>query len=146
MNAIGVARSANLTRPAGLDSSSGCQSTVITGRWVIGESTMDSKITAVITPNDNAASHEWWVFSTCLDTAELMLICTKTDAFAVVPQPTAAEWQQAYWAPKRPYRWPDSKRGRVVVKWPTGAHTLCHTAETRRLAQAVFTPSLISGR
>jgi hypothetical protein len=89
--------------------------------------------------NDNTTDHEWWVFSTCYSTIELMLICTKTDAFAVVPNPTADEWKEAYWAPKQPYRWPESKRGRVVVKWPTGAHTLCHTEETRLLAQQIPT-------
>jgi hypothetical protein len=75
--------------------------------------------------NNNATDHEWWVFSTCLETCELMLRCSKTDAFAVVPNPTQAEWKEAYYAPRNPYPWPESKKGRVIVKWPIGAHTLC---------------------
>lgn len=73
---------------------------------------------------DNKTDHDWWGFSTGLGTGELMLRCAKTDAFAVAPNPTSAEWKQAYHASTRAHHWPESKRGRVVVKSLTGAHTL----------------------
>ncbi len=73
---------------------------------------------------DTKPDHDWWVFSTCIGTVELMLRCAKTDAFAVVPNPTEEEWKRAYYAPKNPYRWPKSEYGRVVVKWMAGAHRL----------------------
>ena len=96
--------------------------------------------------NDNATDHEWWVFSTCLGTCELMLRCAKTDAFAVIPNTTEAEWKRAYHAPTRPYRWPESERGRVVVKWLIGAHTLCrHVAFPGPMMVRTESP-LVSGQ
>jgi hypothetical protein len=74
--------------------------------------------------SDTDPDYEWWVFSTCIGTVELMLRCAKTDAFGVVPNPTRAEWKRAFHAPGRHYRWPKKEYGRVVVKWSSGAHKL----------------------
>ena len=59
-------------------------------------------------------AHHWEVFSTCLGTGELLLRCTRTGAFGVVPDPTAEEWARAFFAPSQPYPWPYASR--VVVK------------------------------
>ena len=75
-------------------------------------------------PNNSKPDRDWRVFSTNLTTVELMLRCAKTDAFGVVPNPTAEEWERAFHAPSHPYRWPKSEYGRVVVKRKTGARKL----------------------
>lgn len=58
--------------------------------------------------------HEWVVFSTCINTVELMVECAKCRAFGTVPEPTKAEWKKAFYAPSNPYAWEDDSR--VVVR------------------------------
>ena len=57
----------------------------------------------------------WFVFSTCLSTCELILMDDHTGDFAVVKDPTKAEWSKAFRAPEEPYAW-DGEEDRVFLK------------------------------
>jgi len=59
---------------------------------------------------DDGREREWWVFSTCLGTCELMLTDGLSGAFGVVKNPTKEEWSAAFSAPSNPYRWRDNSR------------------------------------
>lgn len=54
--------------------------------------------------------HEWWIFSTCIGTVELMCTCKNCGAFGTVPEPTIDEWDKAFWAPEKPYQWNEPER------------------------------------
>lgn len=62
----------------------------------------------------DGSDYHWQVVSTCLGTGELMVVCTKTGAFGVVPSPTDQEWARAFFAPSHPYPWPYADR--VILK------------------------------
>lgn len=62
----------------------------------------------------NGEPYHWEVISTCLGTGELMVTCTKTGSFGVIPDPTSEEWARAFYSPSTPYPWPPPSR--VVVK------------------------------
>lgn len=47
--------------------------------------------------------HRWIVFSTALSSGELMLACSRCDAYATVLPEDSAEWSAAYYAPSSPY-------------------------------------------
>ncbi|MEQ8511534.1 MAG: hypothetical protein RLN67_13840 [Algiphilus sp.] len=51
------------------------------------------------------ASREWWVISTSLVDAALILECDGTGALGIVRDPTKQEWSEAFHAPSNPYRW-----------------------------------------
>lgn len=67
-----------------------------------------------LTAYQGLTPREWWVFSTCIGTRELMVQCRLTGSFGVVPNPSRLEWGDAFTAPSRPYRWLDDSR--VVIK------------------------------
>jgi len=58
-------------------------------------------------------NHEWTVFSTCLDTTELMVKCIKCDAFGTVAAPTRDEWMDAFFADDNPYLWDQPHRVKI---------------------------------
>jgi hypothetical protein len=60
-------------------------------------------------------ARDWFVFSTCLSTRELMLMDNHTGDFAVVKDPTKEEWSKAFHAPSKPYTWGGSE-DRVFLK------------------------------
>lgn len=59
-------------------------------------------------------THKWNVFSTCLNTVELMVQCSDCRAFGVVPEPTQQEWSDAFTAPSNPYEWTEPERVSVL--------------------------------
>jgi hypothetical protein len=60
--------------------------------------------------------HDWFVFSTCLSTVELMLECRECGELGTVAAPTKEEWSQAFQAPSHPYRWAEDAR--VIRRGP----------------------------
>ena len=52
-----------------------------------------------------ASKYCWLVFSTALNDGVLMLICENTGSFGIVRNPTRREWEDAFDAPSKPYRW-----------------------------------------
>ena len=54
--------------------------------------------------------HEWYVFSTAVSDVSLCLECYKCGSYGAVLDPTETEWEKAYYAPKKSYRWRDNKR------------------------------------
>lgn len=60
--------------------------------------------------------HEWVVFSTALTEVWLMVQCVVCRAMGTVDHPTTAEWAKAFYAPSRPYLWPDASR--VTIRHP----------------------------
>lgn len=59
---------------------------------------------------------DWWVYSTALATASLMVECHKTGAKGVVRDPTIVEWKKAFYAPSKPYRWKAANRVTITRK------------------------------
>lgn len=62
---------------------------------------------------------EWWVYSTAISEGWLMLRCGNTGSFGTVRDPSREEWNRAFYAPERPYRWMDDSR--VVIDEEVGA-------------------------
>jgi hypothetical protein len=55
-------------------------------------------------------AHEWVVFSTALSDGWLMLQCVKCGLHGTIKDPSKKEWNKAFHAPARPYRWKDRTR------------------------------------
>src|SRR5688572_18862286 len=66
------------------------------------------------TNTGNPHRHEWWVYGTARKQRWLMLRCSGCGAEGSVDDPSEEEWDEAYEAPSRPYRWPDE--GRVHLR------------------------------
>lgn len=58
--------------------------------------------------------HDWWVYSTALDDAVILVECRKCRKRGVIHNHSQEEWDQAFSAPSHPYRWYDSHRVRIV--------------------------------
>lgn len=54
--------------------------------------------------------HEWTVYSTATAQVCLELHCNKCAILGAVFDPTAEEWDEAFNAPSKPYRWYDNDR------------------------------------
>jgi hypothetical protein len=54
--------------------------------------------------------HEWVVFSTALQEGWLMVQCVRCQAHATIDKPSQEDWQAAFHAPSKPYRWSDESR------------------------------------
>jgi hypothetical protein len=59
--------------------------------------------------------HEWVVFSTAVDDQMLMVQCINCLAIGTVDDPSHAEWNEAFHAPSKPYRWDEGMR--VTVRY-----------------------------
>jgi hypothetical protein len=57
-----------------------------------------------------ACEHEWVVFSTAMEEGWLMVQCVRCIAHGTVDDQTPEEWDRAYTAPSKPYRWLDGAR------------------------------------
>jgi hypothetical protein len=62
---------------------------------------------------------DWWVYSTASDDRSLLVEDRNSGDRGYVPDPTEAEWKEAYHAPRRPYPWRHA--GRVIVDNNTAA-------------------------
>ena len=63
--------------------------------------------------SNNAAEqcdHEWVVFSTAINDGCLMVQCVNCGSHGSVDDPSADEWNAAFYAPSNPYRWMDYER------------------------------------
>jgi len=54
--------------------------------------------------------HEWTVYATAFAQVCLELYCDKCAIHGAVFDPTADEWEQAFGASAKPYRWHDGTR------------------------------------
>lgn len=57
--------------------------------------------------------HDWWVVSTAILTGVLMLECKSCELRGIVENPSAQEWEAAFYAPSTPYKWKD--KDRVII-------------------------------
>ena len=62
--------------------------------------------------------HEWVVYSTNMTERWLMLQCVECGTMATVDDPTKEEWNRAFHAPSRPYRWTEDARVHVRYEPP----------------------------
>ncbi len=53
---------------------------------------------------------DWWVWSTAIGPAEIMVIDRNTWKTGVVQKYSRAEWAAAFHSPSNPYRWSDANR------------------------------------
>jgi hypothetical protein len=67
----------------------------------------------IATADQCAEGHHWVVFSTALGEGWLMLQCVDCGQHGTVNAPTKKEWERAFHAPSRPYRWVDESRVHV---------------------------------
>lgn len=59
-------------------------------------------------------AHRWFVVSTATQEVDLILECHKCMSRGVVEDPTEAEWERAFDAPTRSYRWYENSRVKYV--------------------------------
>jgi hypothetical protein len=50
-------------------------------------------------------SHDWLVFTTYLKPVSIGVFCRRCGCDGMVQKPTRRDWERAYDAPARPYRW-----------------------------------------
>jgi|GEM_PF-2903241 len=58
--------------------------------------------------------HEWFVVSTATQQVDLILECYKCMSCGVVEDPTKTEWERAFDAPTKSYRWHNASRVKYV--------------------------------
>jgi hypothetical protein len=56
------------------------------------------------------AEHRWVVFSTDLGRGILLCRCINCDALGSITEPSSKEWEKAFYARQKPYRWPHNER------------------------------------
>jgi hypothetical protein len=59
-------------------------------------------------------THEWVVYSTALNQGWLLLQCVECGLHGTIENPSKEEWEKAFFAPSKPYRWHDETR--VVMR------------------------------
>lgn len=76
--------------------------------------TVGHELTAENLERIENCDHEWVVFSTALQDVCLLVECVKCCALGTVGDPSEEEWCDAFYAPEKPYGWPD--KSRVTVR------------------------------
>lgn len=59
--------------------------------------------------------YDWWVYSTAIASFHLLVECKKTKALGFVENPTEKEWNDAFYAPSKPYPWDEHERV-IIIK------------------------------
>ena len=60
--------------------------------------------------NPEECQHEWFVVSTATEQGDLILECYKCMSRGTVEDPTESEWERAFDAPTKSYRWRENSR------------------------------------
>ena len=64
--------------------------------------------------NPEECEHEWFVVSTATHKVDLILECYKCMSYGVVEDPSENEWETAFDAPSKSYRWHENLRVKYV--------------------------------
>jgi hypothetical protein len=64
----------------------------------------------------NKGQHSWVVYATDLRHGVLLCRCIICDATGSITEPSSQEWEKAFYAHQKPYRWPHNER--VTAKSP----------------------------
>ena len=64
--------------------------------------------------NPEECEHEWFVVSTATHQVDLMLECHKCMSYGVVEDPSKNEWETAFDASSKSYRWRENSRVKYV--------------------------------
>ena len=57
--------------------------------------------------------HDWMVVDTALKTVSLIVRCSECGVCGRVDDPSQEEWERAFHAPNRPYRWEEDEQSLI---------------------------------
>ena len=58
--------------------------------------------------------HDWLVFTTYTEDVLIGVFCRRCGADGIIQRPKKADWERAYDAPNRPYRWHNGRAVRFI--------------------------------